>query len=582
MKKVITFFEGYAQWLALGVAVLWLGYVGYTYWYKAPVAVEASSLTPATVDPHVLEVSNRLLRDMEDPGTQVHGYGVVNANFPEKLAMQDVPPVVLGSFFGAQHLGPIDMGPKQAVATADRATLPVLDDVLTMRGVSSGMSQVVLPAPDAQPGQPPPLNVNGQTAGIIWTTTSAEFNQKAFAAAWAKAKLPPIFQTTEFMRVQLVRQELVDDQWTDQQVIKELPVHPLKPWPPAPPDQKDYEDWAATSPADIVEPAFYEVIAGVASDPWHTVNMQIVTAPVVQQREIAYDPATMKPRTPEEQKLKDAYDKQKADQERQARLAKRQQWMQQHPTPPADSGGGGAPPSRGGKSYLPISVAENDGPVSPRVPPRPLFRGRPMEAPSANPNVPMQPGQPIPAPEPNKTLPTAPFNPSQVQDTEVWAHDDTAQSGHTYRYMLKLSMKNPLYGTDNVAKDQADADKYTIEAQTEWSAPVTVPVNSHYYIVNNGGFNQVVQVEIFTWDKGQWTSKVVRVQPGDSIPGTGCAVVDTRKDYFRDQIRVLVRDDHGAVLSRTDKGDQADPDYKRLSDLVKAAQPPPAANAGGV
>jgi hypothetical protein len=192
----------------------------------------------------------------------------------------------------------------------------------------------------------------------------------------------------------------------------------------------------------------------------------------------------------------------------------------------------------------------------------------------------VQPGQVIAPAIPQAGLPATTFSPTDatIHDMEIWAHDETVLPGHTYRYMIKLSMKNPLFASVNVAKNPADTLKFAIEAQSDWTSPVSIPVSTHFFVTNVGMLNQVVQLEMDTWAAGRWTATNMKLVPGDPIPGTGWAIVDTRPQYTRDDPRAIVRDDQGRLVTRTAKQDQVDPLHEQLKRIIQQ-QPPAAADA---
>ena len=55
MEKVIKFLESYVQWVAMGIAVLWIAWVGYAYWLTPSTSVEVAGqrLEPGKVDEFV-------------------------------------------------------------------------------------------------------------------------------------------------------------------------------------------------------------------------------------------------------------------------------------------------------------------------------------------------------------------------------------------------------------------------------------------------------------------------------------------------------------------------------------------------
>jgi hypothetical protein len=132
--------------------------------------------------------------------------------------------------------------------------------------------------------------------------------------------------------------------------------------------------------------------------------------------------------------------------------------------------------------------------------------------------------------------------------------------------MIKLFLLNPLFGTNNVAKNPADAQQYTLEADSDWESAVTVPPDSYFYITNDTGLKQDVQIEVFNWKDGLWSkSKPPKVSAGDVIGTTGWTMVDTRRDLYRDQTHVLLRDPNGQLVIRTAKQDKSDPNYIQLT-----------------
>src|SRR5207248_5635336 len=136
----------------------------------------------------------------------------------------------------------------------------------------------------------------------------------------------------------------------------------------------------------------------------------------------------------------------------------------------------------GGYAPLPMQLAEgptrvpgqqyDDGgrPIGPRgTPARPGYRGPPSRYSDRTPSPAYNPAQPTPADttpqfdqnnQVQNPVLSQPFDPSKLVDFKgnapsiiMWAHDETAVPGKTYRYRARVKMKNPLYNTNALAQD---------------------------------------------------------------------------------------------------------------------------------
>jgi len=199
------------------------------------------------------------------------------------------------------------------------------------------------------------------------------------------------------------------------------------------------------------------------------------------------------------------------------------------------------------------------------------------------------------------SVPTGPFDPTRVTPTQqgqlpemsVWAHDDTVVPGKTYRYRLRVRMKNPLYNTFNLAKDPKLAEQFTIDTEfTDWKE-VKAPRNTEYFFASTR--TQIQQdtvlsakVDVFKRQKGEWTMATFEVAPGDSIGGqkngvdysTGATLVDLRKDVRGRDVRIMVADETGTI-DRIDFNQQKDDQwYKTLLEKIRGPQPVPGSTPG--
>jgi hypothetical protein len=262
-----------------------------------------------------------------------------------------------------------------------------------------------------------------------------------------------------------------------------------------------------------------------------------------------------------------------------------QQHKSQAPARSAPSGGGagGAGGARGdaGPSGLGariILVGDHSSGDPDAVRGRPAFVPQPNRGGAAS-------GSPQPAfanPAQQMAIPNGQFLPSQqLQDLEVWAHDETTVPGVIYRYKLRVYLKNPLFGTVNVAKNPVDAKVFWIRMDTpDWSKPIVSPKKHEFFVINGGTtFNGVAKIGIdyLDWQDGTWKLTSMTLQPGDRVGQTPWTIVDLRPaGNTEGDSRVLLINDDGQLITRFYKTDRVDADYLNLKKLV----PPPAVPTG--
>jgi hypothetical protein len=78
MQKVIRFLESNVEWLALGIAALFLGWTIYTYLIGDPVSrtLEGHAVSPADVDKVIDAGAAQHLRDKFDPNATLPNFTV--------------------------------------------------------------------------------------------------------------------------------------------------------------------------------------------------------------------------------------------------------------------------------------------------------------------------------------------------------------------------------------------------------------------------------------------------------------------------------------------------------------------------
>ena len=125
----------------------------------------------------------------------------------------------------------------------------------------------------------------------------------------------------------------------------------------------------------------------------------------------------------------------------------------------------------------------------------------------------------------------------------VWAHDISAEPGHTYRYRLVATVMNPLFLKKGVAEEQrqkyfhqiALAPELDAAESTSWTDPVTVAPKHRFFLVGGSASNRLARVEVWRLYRGQWRRATFDEQPGDPVGGqmeiqtpTGRETIDMR------------------------------------------------------
>jgi hypothetical protein len=183
--------------------------------------------------------------------------------------------------------------------------------------------------------------------------------------------------------------------------------------------------------------------------------------------------------------------------------------------------------------------------------------------------------------EPTQAIVVRPSDPVAGELTvvfDVWAHDETVEPGKTYRYKMRMRVKNPVYRT-NMAKDPALANYLELpidkdKSWSEWSKPIEVKPRVQIFLAGGAaGNNSLVRFDAFLYKNGKVNkpAQAIAVTPGDMVGGpdksgldytTGFTVVDIRT--VGNDCRVTLVDENGAQKVRYFKADSSDPSRKEL------------------
>ncbi len=408
MKKLVTFLENYAQWLALSAGLLFLGYMAYSYALSTDaVAVKLASgpVTPGEVDATIAKDAQDLQKKMTLPAGKDLQAKLVIPQFKDNfvLAMGGKRPgaaAVAGSF--TPNLAPATpiKGPEvitqELVPRLVKPPTPINDPPPNPGQSFAAVPAALAPLDLNAPQQPqPPIQPGVAVAGfdLSWITLQWKIDLKAFAKDWdevyaAKVITKDIRATlsTYFLWVEIEREELIGpNKWGNKVTLKPLPLTTVsqmvfpgeKGTFPSREAEAEFRLWAEKHQADLVEPPFYQVLSG---DPWATKALPAKAdaggAPVaVVDNNAPFDPANPPARelTAQEKQQVYLYNKRLKDEKAKTDAAERKQKIdaaeqaRRARTPAGGGTGTTGKPSRGGKggyggsAPLPIAAEEFGG-----------------------------------------------------------------------------------------------------------------------------------------------------------------------------------------------------------------------------
>jgi hypothetical protein len=625
MDKARKILEGYVEWIAVGLGVLFLGWTVYGYLFEKPVAVASvgpnTNVSPAEVDPLV----------QDGPGNQLK-VAMESRNPPPPMGLKpNLVEEIVGVFVKApdsqqlvtpytplnNSVLPEEENSPSHINKVTVAALP-LAPPMPKPLVSSGNSNVPANPAMAAGGGGPAGGGSGNggvnAVDLNWNTIESSIPVAALAQSFKDANLPPAFQTTSILRVELFRREMnVDGSWSPDTEISSLDINPLMPLPDnaaSPVDQGNYKAWAEV-PADVLlicQPPFYSVLQGSIWYEPGTPNPNQANLTIIDDGFDPKNPGNFKgdpsKLTPRDRELYQQWlDKQAARQQQQQRSRSNpNRSSPQGGTPPGGVPGRGGGPGGGGPGGGPRPLAadpSNNNPgdsLEPGIPPRgpvgPPGMGRPP-GPWGQPGGPG--GGPPPSPgTPNTAaaaalLPQGPFNPAQQAEFKVWAHDVTALAGKTYQYKLRYVISNPVWKTQNLCKPPTLADQFSItSADSPWTDNVSVETDTNFYAVE---LKRGVHFDIFKWKNGVWQMQSVQVNPGDMVGSvdtgtktdftTGWTLVDIRDDPRNEDNKIFVLvSENGTIKEKELTRDQRSQEYQHLLDESTKSRAANAQNPG--
>jgi hypothetical protein len=564
MQKFLKIAEQHVQWVALGLGLLYLLFMGWSYVYKSDINVALGpkpAVEPGEIDQTIAQGPvAQLEQQMSNPDPITIKCPDVLAGWNDHASevavdYRPLPGVWNSNPYGENGGGGPLQAPANAFALVDK--LPELPPAIPV-AVASYRTLAEVPdpafvAPADTPDAKAPLIDKDIDAASVQFKIDMKALGKAFINAFAGNVRPEVFQTM-YLKVTLLRQEW-DPTTKAWGPVTEIPplsinVSPDDPGLPADPAPQDkglaYELYAGGHQELILHPPFYQTAAG--AEPWT---------------------------------------------------------MPQPPAPAADAAAGAAGAGAAGAGApgpgLPGFNVPGAGPPGPGFP-----RGFPQ---------PGLPGYPQGGIRPPETVNRPPafdqpagggwqgqrFNPStRTTDEILVAHDDTVQPEKTYQYFIQYRMLNPVFAAPRLTSVKALSSQLALVSPGPAAVPgpttapnavaaaaptdkLTIPSRSQLFVKLVHGSSEPrsneVHFAVFVFAPGPHETEV-SATPGDSIAPTHWTLVDVRKSEnptSQSDYTVLLVDDNGNLQERDWHADQADQTQKDLHDRANGAVAPGAA-----
>ena len=126
MQKVMKYVEGYVEWLALGLGLLWVLWVGYAYWLSPPTftTIGQNKYGPSEVDDYIAGEQGPIVKlqrgvkpEGKNPPELVKYFGeppTYVASLKDKMKLDDFTPPVLARMWPA-GLGLVSSTPEKKI-----------------------------------------------------------------------------------------------------------------------------------------------------------------------------------------------------------------------------------------------------------------------------------------------------------------------------------------------------------------------------------------------------------------------------------------------------------------------------------
>jgi hypothetical protein len=566
MQKVTKFLENYVEWVVLGIAVLFVGYVVYAYFVTPIVTAQVAGtpVTPADADITVANGSAAALqRAMDGVKGNVPKFDVPDftAGVASDLRLDGTKPQLIVAAYDYQpvKLPSVSTGPENAAETVQALPVP---PAATILAVEHGLSTLLLPtnaggvAPPtpAQPAAGTAASAGGGAAAapapgatqadVDWVSVIASISQKDLADQWRKSlgkqgdptawKFSVAQINTEVLTVTLYRSEQdASGNWSSPVAIDRLKNNLL----PAMKD-RDLVNYAANHAADITTPAFWPQAPAPSGATYK-------------------DPTTV---------------------------------LQGLINPTAAAPAAGAVPAPAAAPAAPAGGAAGAAGAPGATPP-----ALPTPPNSGDPDI-FKVGPAIdalkgvvPVAETGAFLPGDPALPAG--DLLLNLYDTSLQAGKTYRYSIDYTIQNPTLNApvSRLAKKEWAAQTALAAPMSAPSPAVAIPLRTFLFAGNSaGGPNDTFSFDVYTWAAGSWLKHTYKsLNPGDLIGGVDPAAdFSTKYTYVDYRVRaahyyVTLLDPQGKVVIWDAAANFNDPKHREKDNWVAASAAAVAGGAGG-
>jgi hypothetical protein len=603
MTKIVDFLEQQVQWVAIGVGALFLAFTIWTYVVNNPIttSVRSTPVDLGTVDQTILDTAGTPLKAAMDSPQQVPDLENRPASVGDLAQMVriDRSQYQATTLKGLWLDAPTQSQTYQTYQEQDNSHGPVVTLVVPpapeLVGVLPARAQVAMPDPAAANSTQPAVEDKN------WVTIEGKISIAPLSAMLTEAHYPAASQLTEFLRVEVQREEqLPDGSWGNPTTVQPPVYLGIPPWPsPENAGAKfQYATWAKGNAMLILQPPFYNVVKG---QPWYLPSDTATAQALATPNGPAFDPTDLKmaPQTPDQKKARLDY----------LNSQQYKDFLRQRNTPKGSPAGGpqGAPPPPGGGGFGPQGMAPaQDDPGNNIVlaqfnPGRPMgpgggaaggppggppgFEGGPpgMDQQNPNPAPNLQPNAAAAVQKAAAALPQGgQFDPAKQQDVSCWAFDDSAQPGKTYRYRFRYMVLNPVQTNPSLAGNNQVRTLALTSDYSDWSSVAKVQPDINFFVATGISSGSRVNFKIYKWQNGETSVISEQDAPGDIIGAehsnangvdytTQWTMVAIRRDYDGENYVLLIGPD-GQIVRHDYHGDELDPINR---DLQRQLAPPP-------
>jgi hypothetical protein len=565
MQKIVRFLESSVEWVALAIALAFLGWCAFYYLLSDPVSrpMDGHTVNPGTVDNAIDQGAAEGLRqkmgDVQVPSFTIEDFTLA---IDSQIRMDSYKPTQVAS--GVFDYSPFDIAKlpgntnQLGVSVKQLPTMPEAHPLLVAAALDTF-------APPAAAGAAPAGAPAGKDARLVvaaftipWTELYDQWN-KSFGPPnpGALPRLSPAdFQV---IAITAYRSEKIGSDWSKDEEVpafsSDLPAYP-------PAGNKNLEvaylQALAKAPNAAVAPTIPTPIAGVI---WKDPLAYLPTA--------SNQPGN--PETPEQNGSSFLPNSHQRFFVNTSNISNGTLYAQ-YGGPPGGFGGG--PPRFGPPSRAPQQPAAEAPPPPPVIVPPAPGTIDPVVV-QANPKA---------APNPTPIEPVMKLNivalVAKAPDLCVYVVDNSADAGKTYRYRIVYKVANPLF---NKAPQKADNKNWVnqfdlVSPMSDFSPAITVPVQTYFYCGKSQGVGKsgASPFDVFTWSNGKWQKGSFNVNLGDPIGGpdggvdysTGYSFVD-RHAAKNNKIFVTVVDREGTAEIRDTAKDTGSSDYKEKVQWVE-------------